>query len=225
MIENKLHIIWDLDGTLIDSCHEIKEVLGKSIKEAGFSEKEPVAPFRSGPPLDMILKYMYGDQLSVEDIKQIVSTFRRNYDNCGFNHTLGFEGIEEILANEIFIHHIVTNKPDLATNKIIKKLGWKNYFVSVLTPYSYMKSLEDKRKSKTELFALCMANYPNEKFVGIGDMGIDAEAAFENSILAIGVLWGTGTREELEKCSCDYIIGDVSELCKTLENLQSDMIY
>lgn len=212
MPKSKLHIIWDLDGTLIDSAPEIKDVLDKSVKEAGFSEIEPVAPFRSGPPLDKVLEYMYGDRLSEKNIIQIVFAFRKNYDNCGFNNTPGFVGIENILSDQLFIHHIVTNKPDLATGRIIEKLGWKQYFVSIVTPYSYIKSADDKRKTKTELFALCMSDYPDEKFVGIGDMETDAKAAIENNIPAIGVLWGTGTREELEKSGCTYIAETVEDL-------------
>ena len=212
MPKSKLHIIWDLDGTLIDSAPEIKDVLDKSVKEAGFSEIEPVAPFRSGPPLDKVLEYMYGDRLSEKNIIQIVFAFRKNYDNCGFNNTPGFVGIENILSDQLFIHHIITNKPDLATNKIIEKLGWKQYFVSIVTPYSYIKSADDKRKTKTELFALCMSDYPDEKFVGIGDMETDAKAALDNNIPAIGVLWGTGTREELEKSGCTYIAETVEDL-------------
>ena len=106
----------------------------------------------------------------------------------------------------------MTNKPDLATNRIIEKLGWKNYFASIITPYSFVKSPDDKRKSKAELFAICMADYPDEKFVGIGDMDTDAKAALANNIPAIGVLWGTGTREELADCACTHIVETVEEL-------------
>lgn len=216
MPNSKLHLIWDLDGTLIDSAPEIKQVLDKSVKEAGFSAIEPIAPFRSGPPLDKVLECMYGNRLSGENIKQIVSAFRKNYDNCGFYHTPGFNGIEEILTNKSFIHHIITNKPDLATNRIVKKLGWEKYFASIITPYSYMTSPNDKRKTKSELFNLCMADYPTEKFVGIGDMATDAIAAIENKILAIGVLWGTGLKQELEASGCSYIVKSISELNKLL---------
>ena len=215
-MKNQIHIIWDLDGTLIDSAPEIKQVLDISVKEAGFSKIEPVNTFRSGPPLDKVLEYMYGNKLAEENIKQIISVFRKNYDNCGFNHTPSYEGIEEILVDTRFVHHIVTNKPDLATRRILEKLGWEKYFASVVTPYSYMKSASDKRKTKTELFALCIADYPNEKFVGIGDMETDAKAALDNNMLAIGVLWGTGTKIELETCGCNYITTSVFELHKLL---------
>ena len=218
---NKLHIIWDLDGTLIDSEQEVLEALIKSVRAVGLMEENQKSPFRVGPTVDKILEASFDFSVLTEMKKmEIIKNFRTNYDNCGFNHTPPFYGIEQILKDSIFIHHIVTNKPDLATNRIIEKLGWKTYFASVVTPYSYMKSANDKRKSKSELFALCMADYPKAKFVGIGDMDTDAKAALDNNIPAIGVLWGTGTREELEKCGCNYIISEVSELYKTLAKLQ-----
>lgn len=209
----KLHIIWDLDGTLIDSENEVLEALVKSVRQAGLSEQEQKAPFRVGPTIDKILDAAFSSDLLTSSKKnEIIKNFRNNYDNCGFNNTPAFDGIEEILKDSRFIHHIVTNKPDLATSRILEKLGWKNYFASVVTPYSYMKSPEDKRKTKTELFALCMADYTNESFVGVGDMETDARAAIENQIHAIGVLWGTGTRNELENCGCTYIAKDAKEL-------------
>lgn len=211
-----LHIIWDLDGTLINSEKEVLEALKKSVRDAGLSEKEQTASFRIGPTIDKIVENAFSPAIVTSGLKQnIIENFRDNYDNCGFNNTLSFDGIEEILADENFMHHIVTNKPDLATNRIIEKLGWQNYFASVITPYSFIKSDADKRKSKAELFASCISDYPNETFVGIGDMDTDAKAAIVNKIPAIGVLWGTGTREELEKSGCLHIVKTVSNL-KTL---------
>lgn len=209
----KLHIIWDLDGTLINSEEEVLETLIKSVREAGLSENEQKAPFRVGPTIDKILDVAFGeDRINIEKKKKIVSLFRKHYDNCGFNKTSAFEGIEDILKDEKYIHHIVTNKPDLPTNRILENFGWKKYFTSVITPYSFIKYPEDNRKSKSELFSICMLEYPGEKFVGIGDMDTDAKAAIANNIPAIGVLWGTGTKEELEAYGCSTICESVYSL-------------
>ena len=209
----ELHLIWDLDGTLINSEQEVLEALIKSVRMAGLTEQEQIAPFRVGPTIDKILEASFSPEiLTSEKKKEIVALFRNNYDNCGFNNTPSFEGIEDILKDKRYIHHIVTNKPDLATNRIIEKLGWKGYFSSIITPYSFMKTPDDKRKSKAELFAICMNEYPENKFVGIGDMDTDAKAAIANNITAVGVLWGTGTCEELESCGC--------RIAKNIENLK-----
>ena len=218
-MENRLHIIWDLDGTLINSEKEVLDVLKKSVREVGLSEKNQKSPFRIGPPIDVILDDAFGkNALSVQKKAEVIAAFRKNYDNCGFNNTPAFDGIEGILKDERFVHHIVTNKPDMATNRIIEKLGWKDFFVSVITPYSFIKSSDDRRKTKAELFAICMADCPNGKFVGVGDMATDAKAALENNIPAIGVLWGAGTRAELESCGCAHIADTVEKLKLILED-------
>ncbi len=217
---SKLHIIWDLDGTLIDSEEEVLDSLIKSVREAGLSEDKQIAPFRVGPTIDKILEAAYPcDVLNPQIKANIISNFRKNYDNCGFNRTLSFDGIEEILSNNAFIHHIVTNKPDCATNRIIEKLHWQQYFKSIITPYSFIKCKTDERKSKTQLFALCIAEYPNERFIGVGDMATDTLAALNNNIESIGVLWGTGTREELISSGCTFLANSVKDLSIRLNSL------
>ncbi len=219
-MNNILHIIWDLDGTLIDSELEALVALKKSLYEAGFSVTDTQIHFRPGPTIDEIIENIFpNDFLNIQKKNEIINRYRKNYDNSGFDNIKPFDGIENILNNNQFVHHIVTNKPDMPTKGILKKLEWDKYFTSVVTPYSFMNDSNDKRKSKTELFRSCIANYPKEKFVGIGDMETDAKAALDNNIPAIGVLWGTGTREELEKSGCTYISNSICNLYEHLKLL------
>ena len=215
-----LHIIWDLDGTLINSEREVLDALIKSVRQAGLSETDQRAAFRVGPTIDKILDAAFApDVLTAQKKTAVVAAFRNNYDNCGFDNTPAFEGVEDILRDSRFVHHIVTNKPDLATGRILEKLCWKKYFASVITPYSFMKSAGDRRKSKVELFEICMADFSGASFVGIGDMASDAEAARSAGIPAIGVLWGTGTKDELQAAGCARIAKTVEELKEMLEEL------
>ena len=215
-----LHVIWDLDGTLIDSEKEVYAALVKSVREVGLNECDQKAPFRIGPTIDKILDAAFDKSVLTEAKKaQVIAAFRANYDNCGFDNTPPFDGVEKILADARFVHHIVTNKPDLATGRILEKLGWKKYFVSVATPYSFMKEPAVSRKTKAELFALCMADFSGQKFVGVGDMDTDARAATANGIPAIGVLWGTGTEAELRAAACANVAKSAAELLAQLEAL------
>lgn len=217
-----LHIIWDLDGTLIDSELEALVALKQSFYEAGVSVSDNQLHFRPGPTIDKIIeKFFSKDSLSIQKKNEIIERFRKNYDNCGFNNIKPFDGIENILNNNQFVHHIITNKPDLPTKRILKKLGWDNYFTSVVTPYTFMNECNDKRKSKTELFRSCIADYPKERFVGIGDMETDIIAALDNNIPAIGVLWGTGTKKELEECDSSFIVSTLFELQQLLQKIKN----
>ena len=58
--------------------------------------------------------------------------------------------------------------------------------------------------------------------IGIGDMALDAESAHAAGIKCIGVLWGTGTREELEEAECDYIVNDTRQLKELLISLSNE---
>jgi phosphoglycolate phosphatase len=205
-----MHIIWDLDGTLIDSQREIIYNLELAIQDAGIEVPEQIKQIKIGPTIDVILSEMFPDNKKNE----IISNFRNRYDNSDFDMTKPFDGIACIISDtENFIHHIITNKPDFATKRILDKLGWTNKIESIATPYSIFHNNQEKKRPKTELFAKVIAEYggSNPLFIGIGDMKADCIAATENHIPAIGVLWGTGTREELADY-CDNIFNDANEL-------------
>jgi phosphoglycolate phosphatase len=213
------HLIWDLDGTLIDSSKEIIACLELAIKGSSLELSKQTRPFIIGPTIDFILREAFPPEYLTDAIlKQVILKFRKIYDNSEFIVTKPFSGIEEIVrCNRSFMHHIVTNKPDMPTKRILKKLGWTMYITTVNTPYTgIITTAKKQRKSKSELFFDIISKYDNSSlFIGIGDMKSDCIAAKDNNIKSIGVLWGTGTREELSDC-CDYLFDDTKQLSNFL---------
>ncbi|MCL2764365.1 MAG: HAD family hydrolase [Treponema sp.] len=209
-----ISIIWDLDGTLIDSTKDIKKYLELAIKNTGIDLSMQIKPFVIGPTIDIIIKQSFPESIIKENVlKKIIENFRELYDNSNFENTKPYNDIEEIIFNNTdYFHHIVTNKPDLSTNRILDILGWKNYISSISTPYT---EINRNKKTKTELFKNVINKYNNSCFIGIGDMVNDCIAAKENNIMTIGVLWGTGTKEEL-KDNCDFLFDDIKQLNKFL---------
>jgi phosphoglycolate phosphatase len=217
-----LHIIWDLDGTLVDSRQEIIYTIGLALQDVGLSISDAISPIKIGPPLNGMLRQAFPVWLLTEDkLAEVVVCFRRRYDSSNFKMTVPYKGIETIIMNKNkFIHHIVTNKPYYATWRIIEKIGWSDQFATIIT--SEIKSNtsatnENRIKSKTELFTDLILRYDgtNSFFIGIGDMKSDCIAAKANTIKSLGVLWGTGTREELSDC-CDYLFDNTKQLCDYL---------
>jgi len=205
------HIIWDLDGTLIDSQAEILYNLNLALQDASLDIRDQVKPIRIGPPLDIILKESFSaETLTVEKINEVVCNYRRRYDNSGFKMTDPFDGIEEIISDSgNFVHCIVTNKPNPAAERIIEKLGWTGKIASLKAQSAHI----ERRRSKTDLFAELIAESGGDRssFIGIGDVKTDCIAAKNNNIAAVGVLWGSGTREEMADC-CDYIFENTAQL-------------
>jgi len=217
-----IQIIWDLDGTLINSEEEIKQSLELAVVKSGLDLSKQIKSFIVGPTIDKILVESFPtDVMTDEVIKKVIIAFREIYDNSDFNQTIPFPGIDDIVSNnEKFIHHIITNKPGIPTNRILEKLNWSKYISSVTTPYSYLNVSNKKLQSKTDIFMDVIIKSGSEvsSFVGIGDMKTDCLAAKNNNITAVGVLWGSGTREELYDCS-DYLFEDTKQLHDFLNDI------
>ena len=212
-----LNLIWDLDGTLIDSEKEIVETLKLAMTDAKIDISKSIKPLRIGPTIDTVLKTSFDRQyLNNERLQNVVSSFRKRYDSSSFSHTNPFMGIDDIVHDTVdYAHYIITNKPDIPSRKIIDKIGWKDKIKQIITPYTF----GSPKKEKSELFKYLInsQHFDRKNTYGIGDMASDRYAAESAGIKTIGVLWGTGTKEEL--ASCDYRCSSVAELKLLLESL------
>lgn len=215
-MDDKLHILWDMDGTLVDSAPEVYATIEKSLASVGIDVHNAAKPLRIGPPVRMVIRNSFPEELlSEEQLDDAVKAFRQIYDTSDYVNTNPFEGIDDILRDTRFIHHIITNKPDLPTNRIVAFKGWKDCVAEVLTP----NTLGGRTWAKPELFKYCRDEYPDALMVGVGDMASDSEAARFAGINTIGVLWGTGTQKELENVECNYIVSSTTELKQLLEHI------
>lgn len=213
----KLHLIWDLDGTLVNSEPEILTTIQKALATIGLSVEAAKTPLRIGPPLPIMLRTSFDkDILSDCQLDEVIKAFRQIYDASDFEETCPFDGIDELIHSTNYIHYVITNKPFLATSRIIEKKGWKNSIVEILTPDALVEKF-GRSLTKAELFQYFHSSNPDVCAVGIGDMEKDAECAKAIGIPAIGVLWGTGTKEELLQAGCDDIVKDYTELRESLK--------
>lgn len=185
-------ILFDLDGTLIDSSPGILASFQRVLDAGGLRPAVPLESSLIGPPLGETLKRITG----IEDeaaLAGLIEAFKRDYDNAGFRQTLAFDGVAEGLAqlaaagSRLFI---VTNKRLVPTRKILDALGLAGYFTGVHTrdetaPMAPSKSAVTKR---------VIARYaitPGNAFF-VGDSDEDRQAAEENGILFVHAIYGYG---------------------------------
>ena len=191
MIINELKtIIFDLDGTLVDSSESVLESLERSLL---FFNLKPLRPLNSdiiGPPLCEILKEISGvsDQFV---LNLLAEKFKENYDNLGFKKTSVFSGIDEML-NELKDNnlqlYIATNKRSIPTKKIINFLGWGSFFDGIYSLDSFLPLA----KSKNDILAKIISTHGLSKknVIYIGDLEDDRIAAQANNIGFYFVEWG-----------------------------------
>jgi phosphoglycolate phosphatase len=192
MFVNIKSIIFDLDGTLIDSAPSILIGFDYVLKANNIEPLIQLTPSIIGPPLIQTLKMLSG----VNDEKKLLKMaeqFKEYYDleACLLGqpyHDMN-DGLKKLVQAN-FELHIATNKRYVPTRNILKHLAWDNFFTSV---YALDKN-EVPFKSKSEMInrQLRDVKLSVDQAIYVGDRLEDMEAAQNNQMNFVGVSWGYG---------------------------------
>lgn len=209
------YYLFDLDGTLTDSGKGITNSVKYALKKMGIEEQnmEILQKF-IGPPLSETFPKYYG--FSQEETKQAIVYYREYYRAGGMFENDVYEGIPELLeklrnAGKNLI--VATSKPEEFSRQILEHFKLAQYF-----DYIAGASMDDTRVKKDQVIAYALTECrieDKERAVMIGDREHDIFGARKNGIASIGVLFGFGSREELENAGADYIVetpGGIAEI-------------
>ncbi|WP_334158423.1 HAD family hydrolase [Oryzomicrobium sp.] len=185
-------LIFDLDGTLIDSANSILESLNRVFKETGTLPAIPLSESIIGPPLQETFELLCGTS-ERKIISSHLTSFQKNYDDNGYKKTKAYPGINDLLNKlwqQGYIIHIATNKRLTPTQRIMEHLDWVKYFQSIHTLDMYSPRLPNKTDLLKKL--LQQKKISPHEAIYIGDKPEDCQAATTNSLNFIGVTWGYG---------------------------------
>jgi len=197
MENEKRSLIFDLDGTLIDSSDSIILSLKAAFKDCGVRINERLSKKLVGPPLQSTLERLSGTK-DPRTIDLLIKRFKSHYDSIGCFKTKFFNGIPQLLEDlseariEMFI---VTNKREIPTKKIIKHFSWDKYFIEVLSTDSLGGSI----KKKYEVIKYLINKYNlNENIFYVGDTEDDLVASTNAGTDFIYAEWGYGSIDETD---------------------------
>ncbi len=185
-------LLFDLDGTLIDSAPSILAGFKAAFQEAGIAPVVPLTSAIIGPPLVQTLANLTGGADSAT-LSALAEGFKRHYDSEGYKETVVFPGVADMLvalAGLGLDMHIATNKRLLPTERILDYLGWRSWFRTVYA--SDMPGRGFKGKGHMVAAQLADLGLSKEAACYIGDRQEDREAAEENSLAFIAACWGYG---------------------------------
>lgn len=206
----KRHWFFDFDGTLCATEEDIKNAWRATVRELGLEMERFERLYVTGPSIDDMVHIMWPERANAELIAAVRAAFVRHYDTGGFPTTAPYPGtvayIESLKAAGARVY-IVTNKRYSATCAILEKLGWRHFFHDVYSADKYKDTPIGKLR-KPALLAQAMKEHSAqaEDSVMVGDTHLDIEAGKANRMATIGVTWGYGSREELEKAGADRIL-------------------
>ena len=189
-------ILFDLDGTLIDSTEAILESFHNSFDV--YNEKQPTdeaIKVLIGYPLDIMYKELGVDVLKVWDF---VATYKEHYRIISREKTILLENAREAveLANEIAEVGIVTTKTGKYSQVLMEYFGIMNKF-KVLIGREHVQN--PKPDAEPILKALESFDAKDKEVWMIGDTKMDLLSAQNAGVKSIGVLCGYGTQKSLEE--------------------------
>jgi phosphoglycolate phosphatase len=191
-------LIFDLDGTLIDSAPDIAAAVNDYFRAQGWPEQETayVERFIGNGPRRLLLDMMIELGLPQDDglIDSAVKAYIHNYNQAPTRYTRFYDHVREDIAalhEAGFELGICTNKPHALTLKVLEMLDISRFFKAVVGADAVAACKPDPR----HLFAVAdRMQLARGDWAYIGDTTVDQATATAADVPFFAVPWGTGQR-------------------------------
>lgn len=209
-------IIFDLDGTILDTLVDLKNAVNHALNVFDLPEKSLEFVRKAiGNGTQVLIKRCTPESISIEKREDVYACFKNYYLNHYADYTKPYQGIFELLKslqNKCFLA-VVSNKDHDLTTKLINK-EFPGLFNIIQGSYS------DKPK-KPDPYLINKIfkenNLNNKECLYVGDTDVDKQSAVNANLPYLLVNYGYRTKEELEKtCPNDKSISSVNELYHNL---------
>ncbi len=208
-------ILFDLDGTLLDTTEDIAAATNRSLERFGYAPKEiGFFPLAVGDGARMLIRRCLEGEAHPQSAEaDLLTAFLEDYSRNLMVHTRPYAGIPELLdelrARDIRLA-VLSNKPDAMTKYLVRELLGDDRFeiAAGATP--------EFPKKPDPVAALDIAQRMGltpDQFLYVGDTGTDMQTAVGAGMRAVGVLWGYRGRDELEQNGATCLIARPGELC------------
>ena len=208
-------IVWDLDGTLVDSAPDLASALNTVLDLRGFftlSLNEVRAMIGNGVPKLVERGFnAVGVRPDSAQLDELIAMFVKEYKACATDNTRPYPGVVEALQE---IHSmnipmgVCTNKPEAFTRQILEGLSLSGYFSSVVGGDS-----TSARKPDPEPVLACLRGLVTEpaSSLMIGDSVHDVHAAHAAGVTIGVVPWGYRSAP-VEDLGADFVLHDLAVL-------------
>ncbi len=204
-------ILFDVDGTLVDSAPGILHTLQQVFDEMHVDVSHIDLMKYVGPPL----RRSFGEHFTDEaDVEAATARYREIYHEKGRYESVLYEGVQDMLAalkDAGFVLCTSTSKPTTVVTPILERLGIADYFAVIGGA-----SMDKSRDNKTAVVAYVLEQevLKGKTAVMIGDRREDLQGAVDCGLSHIGALYGYGTHEELAAFSPLFLAEDCAALTR-----------
>lgn len=204
-------IIWDLDGTLLDTLEDLRDGVNYAMNAFGYPVRtlEEVRQFVGNGARNLLLQAAPAGA----DVDAVLSRFHEYYDIHCQDKTAPYPGVPEALAElgKKYPMAIVSNKPDVAVKPLCEQ-----YFPGI---YARGESAGCPRKPAPDMVFRAMAAIGVERCIYVGDSEVDIRTAENAGVPCLNVLWGFRDRDALTKAGAEYFCEKTEDLVEKLEGM------
>jgi phosphoglycolate phosphatase len=204
------YLVFDLDGTISDPACGIERSINYALTNSGFPALNPdQIDNYIGPPLDEAFAAITSISSS-DQIAALVAKYRERYSDVGYSENVLYPGIPEAL-DELASHDacmgVCTSKRADFADRILQLFQIRHYF-------SFVDGGDIGVRKEQQVALLLSKGAIASSSWFIGDRAVDVLAARANGLRSVAVLWGYGTREELESAQPELILEFPQELTR-----------
>ena len=215
-------VLLDLDGTLINSLPGILASCQAALRALGHEPDKALDIRRAiGPPLEEIMQGLlrsYGD----DRVDEAVAAYRRHYGETGFLGSEPYPGIgsslDEMKQAGLQVY-LATSKRVTFASRILDHLEFAPFFDGI-----HDSVPGGALGHKPELLAHVLSEHAISpaRSVMVGDRRHDIAGAHAVGMRGLGVLWGYGSREELETAGADRLVDSSTDLARTVLSMVNE---
>lgn len=212
-------IIFDLDGTLLNTLDDLMDSTNYALAQCGFPVRN-YSQIRSyvGNGVRLLIERAVPKGVDADKIEECLKIFTAHYDKNMSNKTRPYDGIEDMLTKvkeRGFKSAVVSNKYDAAVKELVGTLFGKYIGLAI----GESETVKKKPSPDGVLAALKQLNSQRERTVYVGDSDVDAMTAQNSGLKFVGVTWGFRDRDLLKSMGAKAIIDSPDMLLNAIEML------
>ena len=211
-------VIFDLDGTLVDSQQDLTSAVNFTRKYYGLEPLE-VATVASylGSGIPALVKSVLPN-VDEKDIPNATVMFKEFYSKHLIDTTKTYSGVSEMLSSLKDVRKaILSNKSEKFSKDIIEKLGLKDFFDSIYGGDSF----DEKKPSPRPIYEIMESlSVKKENTIMVGDGANDIIAGKTADIKTIAVLYGYSPKEKVEKLQPDFIAATPKDVVNIIRGIK-----
>ena len=210
----KIGILFDLDGTLLNTLEDLRDATNAALRHFGCPERtlEEIRTFVGNGARNQIRLSLPG-KADDPDLDEVLEWYKAYYaDHCQIK-TAPYPGIGDMLEalKEKWPMAIVSNKPDIAVKTLCAE-----HFPGI---YALGEAPDCPRKPAPDMVFKAMEAIGVDKCIYVGDSEVDIRTANNAGVPCVSVLWGFRDRDVLEREGGTHFCAEAWELPGLLEEI------